>query len=451
MTKRVCVIGGGISGLCVAYHLKRAGRDVVLFESSDRVGGNIRTEIRDKFLIEHGPNTVLANRELIDLLQHLDIVGDIARPDPQSNKRYILKNAKLVALPTRILALISNNTFSRRAKLRMLQEPFAKRPSAGKESIAEFFERRFGKEIADYAVDPFISGIYAGNPAKLSLEHAFPRLFDLEKRYGSLIFGMLFTRKDKASRFPKNIPRSFTFKSGMQMLIKALERRLGENIRINTTVNSLERTKKDSYTVGYNSAQESFDAIVICTPAPSAANLVRSIDPPLSDSLSSIYYPPIAVIYTAYKKINVKLDPDGFGFLVPSVEKRQILGSLWTSSVFAGRAPEDYHLFTTFVGGSRNPQVCNVTDEALLEIVDTELRSILQIDTAPDWTHVKRWERAIPQYNIGYEMVVDAIERCLTQNPGIFICSNFYKGISVADCIKNAGATAMNVNEFFNK
>ncbi|MEO7658361.1 MAG: protoporphyrinogen oxidase, partial [Pyrinomonadaceae bacterium] len=232
MKKRVCVIGGGISGLCVAYGLKRAGVDVVLFEKGAFVGGNIQTEVTDGFLIERGPNSTLASRELLDLIESLDIRDQIAVPKPNASKRYILRDGNLIALPSKIIGLIQNKAFSAKAKLRLLKEPFIRTRSPDNESVAAFFERRLGKEIVDYAVDPFISGIYAGDPDKLAIRHAFPRIYELEKRYGSLLKGAIFSRRKGLSKLPKGTPRSITFKQGMQVLTDALSAELGGSIRL---------------------------------------------------------------------------------------------------------------------------------------------------------------------------------------------------------------------------
>jgi oxygen-dependent protoporphyrinogen oxidase len=191
-----------------------------------------------------------------------------------------------------------------------------------------------------------------------------------------------------------------------------------------------------------------FDSVVVCTPAYIAAELLEPMDPAFSDRLASVEYPPISVVYTGFKKSDVRFDPDGFGFLVPGLEKRKILGSLWTSSVFAGRVPEGHHLMTTFIGGARNPELAKRSEDELIEIAVGEIDEVLGLQGEPVFTRVKKWERAIPQYNIGYENVVSAIDNFQQQNPGLFLCSNFYGGISVGDCVKNSLNTTRAVLEF---
>jgi oxygen-dependent protoporphyrinogen oxidase len=448
MGKRVCVIGGGISGLCVAYRLRKAGVDVTLFEKGANVGGNITTEIRDGFLFEHGPNSALASRELLGLIEELGLTDEIAKTNPNSKKRFIVREGKLAALPSGFADLIRNKALTGKAKLRLLKEPFVRGGADEDESVGSFFERRLGKEIVDYAVDPFISGIYAGDPYKLGVKHAFPKLFDLEKNFGSLLKGALFSKKDKTARLPKGTPRSITFKRGMQTLPDAIASKLGNSIRLNTGVAAIRNDSSDRYTVVTADGEEMFDAVVICTPARAAANLTNVLDSDLSRSLESVNYAPVSVVITGFKNDSVGFDPSGFGFLVPGLEHRKILGSLWTSSVFEGRAPAGYHIFTTFIGGSRNAELGQRSDSELISIALDELRSLMGTTGEPVLTAIKKWERAIPQYNIGYEKVITAIERSQANNKGFFICSNFYKGISVGDCVKNGIATAEKVAEY---
>ena len=448
MNKRVAVIGGGISGLCAAFRLKKAGVDVILFESGAAVGGNIKTEIRDGFLIENGPNSTLASREFLDLLADLGIADKVATPKPNSKKRYILKAGRLVALPSGPLDLLKGDVFSATAKLRLLKEPFVRTRSPKGESVAAFFERRLGKEIVDYAVDPFISGIYAGDPNRLSIRSAFTRLFEMERDHGSLLMGAMRSKKDKAAKLPKGTPRSITFKAGMQTLTDALYEDLKANVRLDTSVDSIERNGSEGYSIRTDSGEEIFDAVVVSTPAHAAARLIEGLDLKLAGELAGVYYPPVSVVFTAFRQSQVKADTSGFGFLVPGGEQRKILGSLWTSAVFENRAPGGYHLFTTFIGGSRNADLCDNSEDELIKIALDELRSILGVEGEPVFTAVKKWKKAIPQYNIGYEKVPTAIDSFKNNNPGIRLCGNYYKGISVSDCVKNGGLTATEILDF---
>lgn len=449
MSKRVCIIGGGISGLCTAFGLQQAGLDVTLFEKSTSVGGNIKTELHGGFLIEHGPNSLLVSQELLELISQLGIVDQIAQAKPAAKKRFIVRDRKLTALPRGLVDLIGNRAFSASAKLRLLKEPFVRTRSSASESVAAFFERRLGREIVDYAVDPFISGIFAGDPERLSIQHAFPRVFEMERAYGSLFSGALFSRNG-APR-PKGVTRTISFKSGMQTLSGALAEKLGERVKLNTSVRSIKKAGAGFEVEVKDASDKLFDAIVVSTPAWVAADLISGLDNDLADSLARIYYPPVAVVYTAFKDEKMRTEPDGFGFLVPGREKMNILGSLWTSSVFENRAPDGYHLFTTFIGGARNAELVQKDENDLVEIVFGDLSAVLGLSGTPEFVSAKKWDRAIPQYNLGYEKVVTAIENFESANRGIFFCSNFYRGISVGDCIKNGIATTEAVGNFINE
>jgi protoporphyrinogen/coproporphyrinogen III oxidase len=453
MNKRVCIIGGGISGLCAAYRLKRQGVEVVMLEKNSTVGGNIKTENFEGFLIEHGPNSTLAGEHLFELISELGLTSEIAYANRRAKKRYILKNSKLQALPSKIVSLIGSKSFSVKAKLRLLKEPFIKSKAADDESISDFFARRLGREIVDYAVDPFVSGIFAGNPDNLSLKSAFPKLFELEKNYGSLLKGAIFSPKEKKSKLAKNASRTISFKNGMQTLTDKLFDNLGENVRLKTEAFEIKRAENGKYNLLTNDEKtnaEIFDSIVISTPSQVAVNLIKNSDVELSEQLTGIYHPPVAVVFTAFKKENIKFDLDGFGFLIPKLERRKILGSLWNSVIFENRAPDGFHLLTTFIGGARNAEIAESDEDALIKITLEELNSILGTSGAPVFARVKKWEKAIPQYDIGYEKIVDSIEDFKKRNAGIFFCSNFYRGISVSDCIKNSRLAAAEVSEFLN-
>jgi oxygen-dependent protoporphyrinogen oxidase len=336
-----------------------------------------------------------------------------------------------------------DNYFSARAKLRLLKEPFIKTKSAKDESVAAFFERRLGREIVERAADPFIAGIYAGNPENLSVKAAFPRLYELEKEYGSLLLGSLRSKTEKAD---ENFPRTFSFVNGVQTLTDALTAKLGESVKTNAAVERIEKRADRKWLVETSGGEEVFDVLIISTPAESAAQLIKETDANLSPQLKNIYYPPVAMVFFGCPKENVTRNLDGFGFLVPSSERRKILGTIWNSAVFENRAPEGYHLLTTFVGGARSPELCEQSDEELFQIVFEELKSIIGLREKPTLAHVKRWRKAIPQYVLGYEQIEKGIEDFETENKGIFFCSNFYKGISVGDCVKNAYRTAEEIS-----
>ena len=437
--KNIGIIGGGISGLVAAFLLKRRGFGVALYDKSERVGGNIQSVKTDGFLIEQGPNSLLKSPRLVDLIRELKLESQVLAANAVNKKRHVLRNGRLKSLPMSVIKMAADNYFSWGAKLRLLKEPFVRTKSPENESVAEFFERRLGREIVERAADPFIAGIYAGNPANLGIKSAFPRLYELEKQYGSLLFGSLRSKTEKA---PDDFPRTFSFTNGIQTLTDALADNLGESIKLDSQVLEIKKNQNGKWSVITDSGENIFDALIISTPAEAAANLIANLDGNLGEKLNNIYYPPVAMIYFGVKKEALRQKLDGFGFLIPSAEKRKILGTIWNSAVFENRAPVGYDLLTTFIGGARNPELFEKSDEELFEIAAGELGDILGLREKPNFAHIKRWRKAIPQYEIGYEKNENAIAEFERKNAGIYFCSNFYKGISVGDCIKNAYKTA---------
>jgi len=443
--KTIGIIGGGISGLTAAFLLKNKGFDVTLFEKSEAVGGNIQTVNVDGFTIEYAPNSLLKSPRLVDLIKELKLDGQVLAANATNKKRYVLRDGKLRALPMSIAKMATDDFFSLKARLRLLREPLIKSKSPRGESVAAFFERRLGREIVEKAADPFIAGIYAGNPENLSIKAAFPRLYELERDYGSLFVGSL---RSKAEKADKDFPRTFSFSEGAQTLTDKLAESLGESVKTNSKITKIEKTADGKWLVKSDQGEKIFDVLILSTSAEAAANLIENLDTALSKQLKSIYYPPVAMVFFGIKKKSVGRNLDGFGFLVPSSERRKILGTIWNSAVFENRAPESFHLMTTFVGGARNAEMFEKSDDELFEVVFDELKSVLNLRAKPDFTHIKRWRKAIPQYNLSYETVENSIQSFENKNRGIFFCSNFYKGISVGDCVKNAYRTVGEIEKF---
>lgn len=440
MGKSVCIIGGGISGLTSALLLMKKGFDVRLFESSNEVGGNIKTESSDGFLIEKGPNSLLKTPRLVDLVNLLGLRGEVIKANPAAKKRYVLQSGRLKPLPMGLKDFVMGDFFSRGGKFRLLGEPFVRSKAAENESVADFFARRLGSEVVERAIDPFISGIYAGDAARLSIEAAFPKLFAMERDHGSLFWGALRQKSEKAD---PAFPRMFSFARGLRTLPETIAAELGENITTGCGVAAVFRNSDGRFTLTLeNSENLAFDSVILASPAAASARMIESIDAGLAAELRKIDYPPVAVVHSGFRFDKVGFAPDGFGFLVPGSEKRSILGSLWNSAVFDNRAPEGYHLFTTFAGGSRNPNIGELSDSAVAAMVFEELRGIMDITGPPEFTRITRWKRAIPQYHVGYAKVTGRIAEFENRNAGMYFCSNFYGGISIGDCVKNAYAVA---------
>jgi len=450
---KTAVIGGGISGLTTAYLLMQKGIDVTLFEKNSYPGGNIKSEYLNGYLVEHGPSSTLETSPLLNkLFEELGILERKIYASEAAKKRYILKNGKLYALPMSPPAFIKSRLFSASAKFRLLKEPFIKTKSNELETIAEFTERRLGKEFLDYAINPFVAGVFAGNPNDLNVKSAFPKLYELEQKYGSLIGGMIKSRKERKQRNEesKQSAKTFSFKNGLIELVNTLFEKTQQIINTNSEVVDLRRIE-GSYTVTYITGDHfetgSFDNVILCVPANLSSRLIKSFDKKLSAEFANIYYPPVTVIATGFKNADLKFVPDGFGFLIPEKEKRKILGTLWNSAIFRGRAPEGHSLLTNFIGGSRQPELALESDDTLLKIVMNELQSIMGVRGNPEFVKIIRWRQAIPQYSKNHAILTEKIESLQHNNPGLQICSNYYKGISVCDCIKNAYAAADKVQD----
>jgi protoporphyrinogen/coproporphyrinogen III oxidase len=452
----VTVIGAGVSGLTVAFWLRRWGYDVTVLEKELYPGGTMRTIREDGWLIESGPNSALETTPLFGtMFEALGLIDEREYADPASNRRYILRSGELHPLPMGPGPFISSRLFTTRGKVRLFKEPFVGRAER-EESIAEFVERRLGREFLDYAINPFVAGVYAGNPEDLSVRAAFPKLYALEEQYGGLIKGMMKGARERKQRqeTAKDRARMFSFKSGMQSFPDALGRELAGKLRLGCTVRSIVRgTPADpgfqiDLDSGGKTDRRKSDVVVVSTPAVPAASLLRGLSGALADRLERIYYPPVAEVFFGFRTDQIPRKLDGFGYLIPVRERMNILGTIWSSAIFTNRAPDGFAALTTFVGGSRQPEVLHQDDRELRETVLSDLRSILGVRGDPVKEKIIRWEKAIPQYTLGYQKLYDDIEGLESGHPGLFICSNYRGGISVGDCVMNGEKTARRIQEY---
>ncbi len=439
MSKSICIIGGGISGLTTAYLLKKKGFAVTVFERSEKTGGNVQTIQKDGYTVEQGPNSLLKSPRLVDLVKLLNLESKVIAADESAKKRYILSDGKLEAMGPKSFV---NGYFSLKTVLSLIREPFVRSKSPENESVAQFVSRRISAEFLDKAIDPFVSGVYAGDPNNLSMRSAFPKLFEMERDFGSLIMG---TFRRKTEKPDPNFPRTFSFHGGLKTLIDALAAEIGDGIKLSASVNAIEETADGKFRVN----EQEFDAVVISTPAFVAADLVKSRDENLAKLLSEVNYPQVAVVVLGFKSEKIRKELDGFGFLIPSKERRPILGTLFHSAVFPERAPDGFQLLMTFVGGVRaGDKLDEKSDDKLNAMVLEQLGEILGVAGEPDFVHIKRWKRAIPQYRVGYEAVTETVADFEKKNRGVYFCSNFYRGISMGDCVKNAFETADSIENF---
>jgi oxygen-dependent protoporphyrinogen oxidase len=446
----VVVIGAGVSGLVAAYTLQRRGVRVALVDAGDAPGGVIASRRHEGFLYETAANSTLDTTPLLrSLLEDLGIANERVEPAAVAAKRFIVRQGRLVALPTSPGAFVAGSAFSLRAKLRLMREPFIRpAPADADESVAAFVRRRLGSELLDYAVDPFVAGIYAGDAEAISVRAAFPRLHALEQRHGSLIRGQIAGARERRANpeTSKHAAKSFSFRGGMQTLPDALATRLSHYLP-RTRVAALTSRDGGGYDVQTTGPQMTARAVVLATPAYATASIVEGAAPAAATALRAIDYAPVAVVVTAYRREDVAHDLAGFGFLVPKKERRRILGSLFSSSLFEGRAPPGHVLFTTFVGGQRDPAAPSRDDAALATAVTGELEALVGA-CHPLWSRIVRWPQAIPQYTIGHLARVAAVDDACAAFPGWFHCASWRGGVSVGDCVKSAHETAERVHAF---
>ncbi len=458
----IVVVGAGISGLCVAYWMRQRGYEVVVLEKDSQVGGTMKSVREQGFLVETGPNSALETTPLFkELFAELGLQDELAYANPVGKDRFILRDGKLLALPLHPLAFLRTKLFSTSAKLRLLKEPFIGK-AENEETIAQFVVRRLGQEFLDYAIDPFVAGVFAADPHTLSVRAAFPKLYSLEERYGSLIGGMIKGRRERKQRAEKAKDRaeSFSFVSGMQALPNALSDHLHDRVLLHAKVTDIhdlalqdeeptdepepQRYKVEFLHHGISKEIET-DAVVFSCPSYVAATLLHSLSAESMRTLNSIPYAPVASVFIGFDRRVVPHPMNGFGFLVPSKERRRILGCLWSSSLFPNRAPEGKVALTVFVGGSRQPELALLHDDQLVSLVLEELKTIMQIEGKPVYLKPTRWEKAIPQYSLGHLEMMQKLSQFEEEHEGMFFCSNYRGGISVGDCLVSAHAVVQSV------
>jgi protoporphyrinogen/coproporphyrinogen III oxidase len=448
--KSIAILGAGITGLTAAHRLAQNGHRIRVFESSGRVGGVIRTERIDDWLIEAGPNSLLAGESaLAALITELGLAAEQLPANSAARNRYIVRRGRLVSVPLSPPALLTNPLFSVGAKLRVFAE-LATRPRVRTTdvSLEDFIRSHLGQEIVDYGLNPFIAGVYAGNPKKLSARYAFPKLWELEQKHGSILRGQI---KESRTR-----PRGeiFSFRRGLQTLPDTLATRLpADALTLHARLEALVLSSTGVPPVGLKHAApsaawsviwndgttthtETFDAIVAALPAPALAQLRFGTlgERPLA-ALDNIEHPPVSSLFLGYRREHVAHPLDGFGLLIPEIEKRAALGILFSSTLFPDRAPDGHVAVTVMIGGTRQPTLARLSPAEILAAVEPDLRSLLGVTAPPVFQRHTFWPRAIPQYNLGYEQHLESMSAAERAHPGLFIGGQARDGISVPACI----------------
>lgn len=442
------ILGGGITGLSAAYTLTQKGIDVTLYESSERVGGLIQSYREGDWLVEAGPNTLMARtREIWKLIHELKLEDRVIESNSESRNRFVVKDKKLCPIPMSVGQFLTTDLISVRAKLRLLKEPFIPpAPPDRQESIADFIRRRLGPEPFNYAIDPFISGIYAGDPERLSVRHTFTKLFKLEQAYGSLFKGAF-----KSTKKSQDVKKSLiSFDEGLQVLPNRLAEMLGNHVKLNSRVKDLSPSNDGwEIFVDEQGTQAKYQHDVIISTLPSyQLSRFKGLRASGISKLSDIHYAPIAVLALGFEHSQIGHPLDGFGMLIPNKESYRVLGTLFSSSLFPNRAAENHVLLTSFIGGDRHPGQARKSLDQLVEQTLADLNDLLDLKGNPIFKRHFFWENAIPQYRLGYERFCEAIDQAESQHSGFFISGNFRKGVSVPDCISQGIETAARASMF---
>jgi len=433
------IIGAGISGLTLAWELQKRGIDYHLWEARSEPGGYIRSQQNPAgYVRELGPNSLLGDDTLLAWLDELGLTPNLVFANPVSKARFIFRDGKYRALPSGPASLLFGRIgepsyFSWKTKWAIVRELSNKTTSPPGETLGQFFRRRFTPELVDYAVGPFVAGIYAGDPEQLLVSETFPSLIAYEREYGSVLRGFI---KNQSSAVRK---QSFSFTDGMQMLPNALASRL-TNLSLNSPVQEIRRAG-NGWAVKSVSGTATVDQLVLATGTDAAARLVATSNPELARSLSAVNYPYMTAVHSVYKRADVSHPLNGFGGLNPKKENRFCAGHIWSSSLFDGRCPADEVLFTTFVGGSQAPHNARQPDEVIYGNVHRELAESFGISaSSPVFRDIFRWERAIPQYDAKLAVLKPLV--AAAESDQLRVCANWYGGLSLSDCIGKALAMA---------
>jgi len=445
----IIIIGAGLSGLATAWYLKKNGKKVLVLESSEKIGGVIQTIKKEGFIFEKGPNTgILKYPEVVELFEDLRDKCELTIANEAVKRRYILHKGKWQALPSGLWGGIRTPLFSWADKFRLLGEPFRKPGTNPDENLANFVKRRMGQSFLDYAVDPFILGVYAGDPELLIPRHALPKLYWLEQDFGSFIGGAIKKKMQGISEREKKATKQvFSVKGGLSGMIEALAEAIGrENIKTNIEGIRVNPMEKGFYVEANEQSWQCSNVVITA-----GAHQIPALLPWLTESeqaaFTSLQYARVVEVALGFKQWE-GIPLNGFGGLIPHKEKRKLLGSLFLSSFLPDRAPKDGALMTLFLGGMRNDALVDLSDKEIKSTVEEEVTDLFNLpEFSPDLMHISRYQHAIPQYGIESELRFKTIENLQSRFPGLFLAGNMRDGIGMADRIKQANDVAKKINQ----
>lgn len=467
--KKIAVIGSGVAGLACARRLVELGNEqqknwrVSLFDGASRPGGTIRTERRDGFLLEKGPDSFLSEKaSILELCGRLGLESELIPTQKQARGAFVARKNRLVPLPegfylvspSRVGSFLSTPLFSARGKARMLAEYFLPPQNMDRdESVAGFMRRRFGREALEIVGQPMIAGIHSGDPEKLGMLGTMPRFKELEKSYGSVIRGLRVQRKKagalreaKGSRYSLFL----SFREGMETLSRALAAGIpSDSWNLRTEIHDIRRESGVwKFTAGDGRCFEA-DAICCAASAKKSASLFQNFSPHLSDLLHTLAYESIAVLHLAYRRTDIAHAMSGFGFVVPSVESRSLTACTFACHKFIGRAPEGFALLRAFIGGFAGKKYWEMEDADLTRCVQADLNTLLGIRREPIFTALDRHAQAMPQYGVGHAAWLERVESELSNFPGLFLTGSAYRGTGIPDCAADGERQAMRIALMF--
>lgn len=472
--KRIIIIGGGITGLAAAHRLIELSKgtagefEVTVLEASSRLGGTIQTEHHDEFLLEHGPDSFISEKpEALELVKRLGLEPQLIETNKKHRRSFIVRKGKLRPVPegfqllgpSRLWPFVTSDIFSWTGKARMALDLLLPRGNTNQnidESLAQFVRRRLGREALERMAQPMVAGIYTADPERLSLRATMPRFLEMERRHRSVILGMLKRAgtQNKAETNGTSGARYslfLSFERGMQTLVDELSSRLPRaSLQLNATVTSLRLDRSSAGWLVNTASGVSIraDAVCLAIPTLAAAVLLQETDSKLSEELKSISYASTTTINIAYRRRDVPHLLEGFGFVVPFIEKRSLIACTFSSIKFPGRAPNGSVLLRAFVGGALQPDMFALDEIQMLRRVQADLRDLLGIEKAPLFSEVKRWPESMPQYEIGHLDRVQRIEERLIQFPTLKLAGNAYRGVGIPDCIRS-GEQAVEALAYF--